>query len=139
VLTEACGRDAPGLGGVGEALRDLSNLVSVALAEREAAPPRSPRRASGTPQVVLDHAMVDPASRDEAYAQLAEIADRLQALEPQSPAPYLIRRAIDWAGMSFAELVMSFSRAGLQLDQIVELLGLTPLAEPPDDGGHRKD
>jgi type VI secretion system protein ImpA len=44
-------------------------------------------------------------SRAEAYRRLAEIADFLARLEPHSPVPYLLHRAIAWGGMSLEELL----------------------------------
>lgn len=44
-------------------------------------------------------------SRAEAYRRLAEIADFLARLEPHSPVPYLLQRAIAWGGMSLEELL----------------------------------
>lgn len=44
-------------------------------------------------------------SRSEAYGRLADVADYLIRTEPHSPAPYLIRRAISWGGMTLEELL----------------------------------
>ncbi len=45
------------------------------------------------------------ASRDTAYRQLAEVAAYLEAQEPHSPVPALLRRAIRWGGMALPELL----------------------------------
>jgi predicted component of type VI protein secretion system len=44
-------------------------------------------------------------SREDAYRQLSEIADYLAKVEPHSPTPYLVRRAVSWGEMSLAELL----------------------------------
>jgi type VI secretion system protein ImpA len=44
-------------------------------------------------------------NREEAYLRLAEISDFLSQIEPHSPVPYLLRRAIAWGGMSLQELL----------------------------------
>jgi len=44
-------------------------------------------------------------TRDDAYRQLIEIADFLGKLEPHSPVPYLLRRAVSWGSMSLEELL----------------------------------
>ena len=49
------------------------------------------------------HAVVR--TREDAYRQLIEIADFLGRLEPHSPVPYLLRRAVSWGGMSLEELL----------------------------------
>lgn len=138
ILAAACGREAPGLGAIADALRDLSNLTSVALAERQSAsPPRQSAGRTASSPAAAPVGVQPPASerptREDAYARLAEIAELLQTLEPHSPVPYLIRRAIAWGDMSFAELVMNFSHAGLQLDQLMDVLGLGALAGEPED------
>ena len=43
-------------------------------------------------------------TRDEAYNALQNIADFLQKIEPHSPTPYLINRAIKWKDMNLEEL-----------------------------------
>ncbi|HLW69702.1 MAG TPA: type VI secretion system protein TssA [Candidatus Binataceae bacterium] len=145
VLATACGRDAPGLGAIADALRDLSNLASAALSERQ--PPTLPQRlfarVSSNPAAAPAGApppAIERPTRENAYARLLEIADLLQALEPHSPVPYLIRRAIEWGDMSFAQLVMNFSHAGLQLDQLIDVLGLGAMADEAEDaaGDRRK-
>ena len=44
-------------------------------------------------------------SREAAYRQLAEVAQFLEALEPHSPVPALLRRAIGWGQMRLPELL----------------------------------
>lgn len=44
-------------------------------------------------------------TREDAYRQLIEIANFLGRLEPHSPVPYLLRRAVSWGGMSLEELL----------------------------------
>jgi type VI secretion system protein ImpA len=63
-------------------------------------------------------------TRAEAYARLLEIADFLQATEPHSPTPYLIRRAATWGHMSLRELLFEFSQDGLDLRALFTFLGL---------------
>lgn len=63
-------------------------------------------------------------SRADAYAQLSAAADFLIHLEPHSPAPYLVKRAIDWGNLSTAELYHElFVQHQGQLS-IFELLGI---------------
>jgi type VI secretion system protein ImpA len=62
--------------------------------------------------------------RDSAYRTLADIADFLAAIEPHSPVPYLIRRAVEWGAMNTAELYHEvFVRSNGQIS-VFELLGL---------------
>lgn len=62
--------------------------------------------------------------RRQVYAALAEIAHALEVIEPHSPVPYLIRRAVAWGGLNTAQLYNEvFVRCGGQIN-IFELLGL---------------
>ena len=45
------------------------------------------------------------ASRVQVYQQLAQAAAMLQQLEPHSPIPYLIKRAVELGGLPFPELM----------------------------------
>lgn len=70
--------------------------------------------------------------RRQVYAALAEIAQALERIEPHSPVPYLIRRAVDWGGLNTAQLYNEvFVRCGGQIN-IFELLGL----HPAEDDAH---
>ncbi len=78
----------------------------------------SPGGASG--QAPVDHAR----ARAEAYRKLAEAAQTLMRIEPHSPTPYLVRRAIAWGGMSLAELMRHFIDSGYDLRSLYSMLGM---------------
>jgi type VI secretion system protein ImpA len=61
-------------------------------------------------------------SRDEAYRRLAEAAEYLSRIEPHSPAPYLVKRAILWGSMSLPELLREVVRNQTELSEIFRLL-----------------
>jgi type VI secretion system protein ImpA len=63
-------------------------------------------------------------SRAEAYRRLAEAADYLLRTEPHSPAPYLVRRAVAWGGMSLGELLEELVQSEGDLKSIYTLLGM---------------
>ncbi|MEO8390479.1 type VI secretion system protein TssA [Polaromonas sp.] len=67
--------------------------------------------------------------RRQIYAMLEQLVEALLKMDPHSPAPYLIRRAIEWGRLNTAELYQEvFIRLGGQLN-IFELVGLeTPAA-----------
>ncbi|HAA76388.1 TPA: type VI secretion system protein TssA [Candidatus Latescibacteria bacterium] len=62
--------------------------------------------------------------RTEAYQQLSEIADYLAAIEPHSPTPFLIRRAVSWGGMTMTELFEDLVQNESDLRAIYTLLGI---------------
>jgi type VI secretion system protein ImpA len=63
-------------------------------------------------------------SRTEAYQFLATIADYLMTVEPHSPTPYLIRRAVSWGSMSLEELLLELVKDRSGLSSIYALLGI---------------
>lgn len=46
-----------------------------------------------------------PRSREDAYRQLASIAEYLMRYEPHSPVPYMIQRALEWGGKPLPALL----------------------------------
>lgn len=62
--------------------------------------------------------------RDRAYQALAEIAEFLMQIEPHSPVPYLLRRAVRWGALNTAELYQEiFMKSNAQIN-VFELLGI---------------
>jgi predicted component of type VI protein secretion system len=70
--------------------------------------------------VIMDQS----AARTEAYRKLAEAVDTLMRIEPHSPTPYLVKRAIAWGGMSLAELMRHFIDSGYDLKSLYTMLGM---------------
>lgn len=60
---------------------------------------------------------------DQLYVLLAKIAQRLEEIEPKSPAPKLVRKAIEWGSMSTAELFSDLARHDISIAEINKLLG----------------
>jgi type VI secretion system protein ImpA len=63
-------------------------------------------------------------SREEAYLRLTEIADFLADVEPHSPVPYLLRRAIAWGGMTLQELLPELLQDQAALKDVGQMLRL---------------
>ncbi|MBA4750247.1 MAG: type VI secretion system protein TssA [Alphaproteobacteria bacterium] len=68
-------------------------------------------------------------SREDAYQCLAEAADFLAHLEPHSPTPYLVRRAITWGSMSLIDLMQEIVHDPNDYRQILQLLGISHKSE----------
>lgn len=64
-------------------------------------------------------------NRAEAYQRLAEAADYLMRVEPHSPVPHLVKRAVSWGNMSFADLIQELVNDRNNLYGIYQLLGLS--------------
>ncbi|WP_113064932.1 type VI secretion system protein TssA [Oleiagrimonas sp. MCCC 1A03011] len=77
-------------------------------------------------------------NREQAYRELAGIAEYLMQIEPHSPVPYLLQRAIDWGRLDAASLYHElFLKAGGQVS-IFELMGLAG-TEAVDEEGEGSD
>ncbi len=64
------------------------------------------------------------ASRSQIYQQLAHAAAALQRLEPHSPIPYLINRAVELGALSFPEVMRILIRNADVLDGMNRELGI---------------
>jgi type VI secretion system protein ImpA len=62
--------------------------------------------------------------REEAYEQLGEIASYLSRIEPHSPTPYLLQRAVSWGDMSVVELLEEIVKDKGDYQSIMQLLGV---------------
>lgn len=128
-LAEQMPDDAPGFG----ALRGLLERIEVVLQAEcrrrgvQAVPTENDGAVVHTnlpPHVDTASETPGQAERRAAYAALSRIAQTLERIEPHSPVPYLIRRAVAWGQLDTAQLYGEvFIRCGGQIN-IFELLGL---------------
>lgn len=149
LLDERCGADAPSFNRMYSALSTIRDYVDGVLANEHAPPAPEPepdpmdewvtddiapsavdqqtedymdsQHASPLPPgAVGDHARV----RADAYRKLNEAAQTLMRVEPHSPTPYLVLRAIAWGEMSLAELMRHFINSGYDLKSLYAMLGM---------------
>ncbi|MBL8473643.1 MAG: type VI secretion system protein TssA [Rhodocyclaceae bacterium] len=126
LLEQRFSKDGPSLGALATLLEDMGDWLAAELAKRGRGPAAAaPAAAAEAPALQggnsLDQAIAD---RAEAYRHLAAAAEFLMRLEPHSPVPYLVRRAIDWGRLNTVELYQElFVRMGGQIS-IFDLLGL---------------
>jgi type VI secretion system protein ImpA len=139
VLDARCGKDSPSLQritGVMAAIAEWMRSVLASVRPVSVPPPAiasSPAPGGtmdGTPSGGGAPAGTVLGTRAEAYRKLAEAADTLMRLEPHSPAPYLVRRAIAWGGMSLAELMREFIASGYDLRTLYSMLGMDEGTQP---------
>jgi len=128
-LRERLGPETPSLGRLDELLARIEALLRGELARRgpAALPPVAERHDQAVEENEDDdggHASGNPFDeRERAYEVLAQIGEYLMQVEPHSPVPYLIRRAVAWGGLNAAELYREvFQKGGGKLD-IFEMLG----------------
>ena len=63
-------------------------------------------------------------TRQQAFQQLAEISAFLRQVEPQSPVPYLIDRAVSWGRLPFEQLMAELIKDETARGAVSELLGI---------------
>ncbi|MCZ2342101.1 MAG: type VI secretion system protein TssA [Bacteroidales bacterium] len=122
---------APGMTQLRQAMEDCRSLMGLILQRKPesspapAAPdsvgnPASEARASATiPE------MPGP-TRDALYRQISMIAQKLEQLEPHSPIPFLLRRAVTLGALPFPEMIRSFVRDDGILQEMSRELGILP-------------
>ena len=107
---------APGLGGVKKALIDCRNMTQEILRLRAEAPAAAAEGETGDGGEENSEGGAATGgggrtgggggrSRPGIYAQLLELVVALEAIEPHSPVPFLIRRAVELRDARFPELV----------------------------------
>ena len=69
------------------------------------------------------------ATRAQAYQRLVEVADALEAIEPHSPIPHLVRRAVALGQLSFTELMRELIRDAAVLNDMSRNLGIKELEQ----------
>jgi type VI secretion system protein ImpA len=122
-LNGKMGANAPGMTGLREALEECHGLVREILARR--------RPAAGGESHMLTDVSADAGSgarlvtsRDEAYRQLAHAAEVLRQLEPHSPIPYLVKRAVELGALPFPDLIQALIREPNVISELKRELGI---------------
>ena len=131
IFDRAFGKDSCSLGQFRGVLEEILSVVAGFQGGREVAD--EPDSETATPQeyalepVAAHETGATPLlppirSRAEAYRRLADAADYLIRTEPHSPAPYLIRRAISWGGMTLEQLLPELVGNDATLKELERLL-----------------
>ena len=133
-LTEQLGTDAPNLSRLQATLESAARVLAQLQPEQKVIdmhdetavePGRIDTGAAPTPvQGGADIVAVGWRNRAEAYATLDALAQYLMLVEPHSPVPFLIRRALHWGGMPLPELIAEIIREEGDLNRLVAVLGL---------------
>jgi type VI secretion system protein ImpA len=128
LLSEKIGPAAPGLTNLRQSVEDCLALVQQILQRKPtpaAAPAPNGPPVAGPAAVTPRPAPARPAAtREEAYGQLAQAAALLKELEPHSPIPYLVQRAVELGGLSFPELMIALIREPAVLADLNRELGI---------------
>ncbi len=105
------------------AMEGIAKKLNVPLTDEPAPVTSTPATSAGGPAAVT-HAPPAGSSRDALYHQLSHIADALQALEPHSPIPLMIRRAVKLGGLSFPDLMREMIKETRAHEELGQLLGI---------------
>src|SRR5262249_51208968 len=136
-LNARMGPAAPGLAGIRQALEGCRVLTGQLLQRKggDAAPAASAD--AGLRAAPAAGAPVRPAStRAEAYRQLEQAAAVLQELEPHSPIPYFIRRAVALGKLPYPLLMRELIRDANLLAELNREMGIREDGiTPPAEGG----
>jgi type VI secretion system protein ImpA len=126
LLKKQVGGEAPGLLKMRDALVNCQRMARMVLEKTQPARPADESKtdipADGRPGTTAAAGPV--ASRAEAYRLLAEAATTLERLEPHSPIPYLVRRAVELGSLPFPQLIKALIRDGNVLAELSRELGL---------------
>ena len=129
LMNEKMGHSAPGLGQFRQAVFDCWTLAHQVLERKGPAP-----EAVGTDAAdVGADAEAGPSiagtirTREQAYQRLVEIADALEALEPHSPIPFVIRRAVALGQLPFPALMKELISDANVLGDMSRNLGIKEL------------
>lgn len=90
----------------------------------------SPAAAGPAPEAAALRSVGPINSRADAYRQLLTAAQYLKEVEPHSPTPYLVLKAVSWGDKSLDDLLREFVREGLNLEALFTFLGIEPGDEP---------
>ncbi len=121
------GRQTPGLGSLTRTLDSIRSLLEKVVKEKRLEEP--------DPSDAVEGAEVEAAgggggpggpirARDQALAQLAQVADYFRRTEPHSPVSYLVQRAITWGQMPLDAWLMDVIKDNNVLAGLRETLGL---------------
>jgi type VI secretion system protein ImpA len=131
-LNERLGSAAPGMTDVRKALDDILVLAREVL-QRKGGPIVAETPAvngAASENSTAPAAKPDRLTRDDLYGRLTETADLLEKMEPHSPVPYLIRRAVALGSLPFPQLMKAMIREDYAA-ALIELNRELGITEPP--------
>lgn len=138
VLDDKLGNHAPGLLHLGEAVNDCCTLARNAL--RQLRPELDPQCEGGDTSgeatselqtAAGSDAVGVTASRRAIYEQIEQAANALSRLEPHSPVPYLVKRAVELGRLPFPQMIRQFVREENTLNEMYRELGIEAPADDP--------
>ena len=126
------GSEAPALTNIRAALDECKTFLEQALQKRPGAETKADKGAGdGAPATA--GGLAPGATRAEIYRQLEQAAHALRDVEPHSPIPYLLLRAVELGRMSFPELMQQLVRDSGALTELKREFGIKDAPPPPSE------
>ncbi len=127
-LEEKLGAAAPALTNLKAALEECQAVVREERSRLLPVEPAAVAPAAGQAEAgeVKTSAAGAAATRAEAYLQLTRAAELLEQLEPHSPIPYLVKRAVRLGRLPFPQLMERIIRDGNVLKELQREMGFDP-------------
>jgi type VI secretion system protein ImpA len=126
-LSAKMGQDAPGLTAVRQSVEECRTLMQQ-IARMQAPAGGAEEQAVAGAAPAAGGGSASPAgavaSRQGAYRQLEQAAALLKQLEPHSPIPYLVQRAVELGRLSFPDLIQALIRDANVLSELNRELGV---------------
>ncbi|HEY2148882.1 MAG TPA: type VI secretion system protein TssA, partial [Pirellulales bacterium] len=130
-LSEKMGPDAPGFTVVRPAISDCLKLAQGILQKKgpagapgEESPGTELAVSDGSGQAVVVVTKPRMSTREDIYQELAVAAAALERLEPHSPVPFLVRRAVELGALPFPLLMQELIRDANVLAEMNRELGI---------------
>ena len=134
-LTARVGAEAPSLNNVRTTLEECQTFLGQILQKRpDAAPKPDTEAEGGAPAAEAGGVGRGPgASRVEIYRRLEQAALALKDLEPHSPIPYLLLRAVELGNLPFPQLMKELIRDENSLTELKREFGIKDPPAPPSE------
>jgi len=129
-LTDKLNNNAPGMVGLRQALEEIHDLAKRMSggggAAMDTSSDATATQQSGGAQggSSFQANLSSVSTREEAYRLIGQVADALERIEPHSPIPDLLRRAISLGKMPFRRLIKELIHDGGNLTQVYREFGI---------------
>lgn len=124
-LERRFGNDAPGASVLRSAIEDCLQLMRSRLPQQAGEPTSIELETQASPgQNGQAAGNGEIRSREDAFRRLRQVADYLTRHEPQNPVSFLTRKAAEWSGLPFEQLLCEIIKNQSEREHAGEILGI---------------
>ena len=105
-------------------LDGILGLLDQIISRKSPAAPAASEGSTGSASGGQAESQGGAASREQAYQMMSRAADILASIEPHSPVPYLVRRAVEMGRLPFPEMILAIVREQSVIDGMFRELGI---------------